>query len=281
MLATAVTDINTLQYPLYASPKLDGIRAVVIDGVVLSRSLKPIPNQHVQRLFGQLNGLDGELIVGDPCSPTVFRDTTSAVMSRDGEPDVRFYVFDCFKNPYLTFMERAVFRVSEKCIIVDQQLINSVDDLEFLEEKWLSEGYEGVMLRKPDSPYKFGRSTLREAYLLKLKRFCDSEAEVIGFIEQMHNANEATRDALGNIERSSCRAGLQGKDTLGALMVRDIKTSIEFDIGTGFNTDTRTDIWLHQGDYIGKMVKYTYFPTGSKEKPRFPVFQGFRELIDM
>ena len=66
MLAATVSD-EPLSYPLLASVKLDGVRALVVDGVVMGRSLKPIPNKHVQRLFGhtQLNGLDGELIVGD------------------------------------------------------------------------------------------------------------------------------------------------------------------------------------------------------------------------
>ena len=52
---------------LWVSPKLDGIRAIIRDGVVMSRSLKPIPNKHVQRILGNspgIEGYDGELIVG-------------------------------------------------------------------------------------------------------------------------------------------------------------------------------------------------------------------------
>ena len=67
MLA-AKTDGKGLSYPLLASPKLDEVRALIINGVVMSRSFKPIPNAHVQELFGrpEYNGLDGELIVGSP-----------------------------------------------------------------------------------------------------------------------------------------------------------------------------------------------------------------------
>src|SRR5574340_811751 len=93
MLASPV-DFDKLKYDdLYLSPKLDGIRAVVIDGVVMSRSLKPIPNRHVQKRFRHLEYYDGELIVGPANSPTVYRDTNSGVMAKDGDPDVRFHVF--------------------------------------------------------------------------------------------------------------------------------------------------------------------------------------------
>ncbi len=85
-----------LRYPVIASAKLDGIRAIVIDCVVYSRSMKPIRNKHVQRLFGRAgyNGYDGELIVGPANAEDVYRVTSSGVMSAGGEPDVAFHVFD-------------------------------------------------------------------------------------------------------------------------------------------------------------------------------------------
>ena len=71
MLATDA-DLNNLRFPLLASTKLDGVRAVVRDGVVYSRSNKPIPNQYVQRLFAEYEHFDGELIVGEPTSKTCY-----------------------------------------------------------------------------------------------------------------------------------------------------------------------------------------------------------------
>ena len=72
MLAAPVTDIELLNYPVLASPKLDGIRCVVIDGVAYSRSLKPIPNEEIQKFFssGKYDGFDGELICGPHNAPT-------------------------------------------------------------------------------------------------------------------------------------------------------------------------------------------------------------------
>lgn len=69
MLATDA-DLGKLRFPLLASAKLDGVRAVVRDGVVYSRSNKPIPNAYVQQKFSRFEHFDGELIVGDPTSKT-------------------------------------------------------------------------------------------------------------------------------------------------------------------------------------------------------------------
>ena len=43
MLGIAV-DTTKLVFPVYASPKLDGIRVIIKDNQVLSRNGKPIPN---------------------------------------------------------------------------------------------------------------------------------------------------------------------------------------------------------------------------------------------
>ena len=68
-------DLDNLQYPVYVTPKLDGIRCLFKDGVALSRTLKPIPNKSIQVWAKQyakvLEGMDGELIVGPSTSPTV------------------------------------------------------------------------------------------------------------------------------------------------------------------------------------------------------------------
>jgi DNA ligase-1 len=56
---------------------------------------------------------------------------------------------------------------------------------------------------------------------------------------------------------------------------------IEFSIGTGFDSDTRKDLWKRRDEVIGKIVKFKYFSQGVKIAPRFPVFLGFRDENDM
>lgn len=138
-----------------------------------------------------------------------------------------------------------------------------------------------VMLRHPDGPYKHGRSTAKEGWLLKVKRFEDSEARIIGFSELMHNANEAKRNELGHLERSSKKAGKQGAQVLGSFIVKDLKTGVEFDIGTGFTASQRQELWNVGDNLLGRIIKYKSQPTGVKDKPRFPVFLGFRDNRDL
>ena len=287
MLADTVTDLSKLKFPLLVSPKLDGVRAIVIDGVLMSRSLKPIPNRYVQKLFSRLpDGTDGELILGSPTEDP-YRGTVSAVMSEDGEPDVYFYVFDNYKFAG-GFQDRfyALKQIARNIdyyhtVVVRHNLASCPEELNTQEESFVSQGYEGAMVRSIDGPYKYGRATEKQGYLLKIKRFIDSEAEVLSVYELEHNDNEAVKNALGRTERSSKKEGMVGAGTLGGFNVRDIKSGVEFSIGSGFTADERSDYWNRRKKLAGLVVKYKYFPTGSKDKPRFPIFLGLRDKSDL
>lgn len=286
MLA-AKADLNTLSFPVMLSPKFDGVRCLIIDGVAVGRSLKPIPNKYVQLLFGdkKYNGFDGELIVGKPTAKDVFQKTQSGVMSIEGNPDVVFHVFDDFQHDG-TFAQRISSvhkRTASKTKItcVTHYWIQHAEQVLNRELEHLAQGYEGVMLRDPDGLYKFGRSTTKEGGLLKVKRFEDSEAIITGYTQMVTNANAATRNALGHLERSSHKSGMVCRDMLGALLVTDLKTNVEFDIGTGFTQADREKYWSMRKNLAGLIVKYKFQPVGVKDKPRFPVFLGFRDKVDL
>lgn len=286
MLGIAV-DTTKLVFPIYASPKLDGIRVIIKDNQVLSRNGKPIPNMFIQSLLKSYHGLDGELIVGHPTHPNVFQLTTSGVMSIEGIPNVRLYIFDCwYAKGGIDARYDEVLRITQSSSTVDievvpQIIINSLEELYKFEEDCLAKGYEGVMLRYPDAPYKNGRSTVKEGALLKLKRFSDSEAYILGMEPLLRNHNEPTKNALGHTERSSHIYNKVADDLLGALNVKDIHTGVEFSIGSGFTEEQRREIWNKQVGLIGSIVKYKYFEVGVKDKPRFPIFLGFRDKRDI
>ena len=280
-------DTTKLVFPIYASPKLDGIRVIIKDNQVLSRNGKPIPNMFVQSLLKSYHGLDGELIVGHPTHPNVFQLTTSGVMSIEGTPNVRLYVFDCwYAEGGIDARYNEVLKITQNSSIVDievvpQIVINSLEELYKFEEDCLAKGYEGVMLRYPNAPYKNGRSTVKEGALLKLKRFSDSEACILGMEPLLRNHNEPIKNALGHTERSSHIDNKVADDLLGALNVKDIHTGVEFNIGSGFTEEQRKEIWNKQVELIGSIVKYKYFEVGVKDKPRFPIFLGFRDKRDI
>jgi DNA ligase-1 len=284
MLASPA-DMNNLRFPVYLSPKLDGVRAMVIDGQLRTRSLKPVANLYTQAKFSlpELTGLDGELIVGEPNHPDVYRITNSAVSRITGEPDVKFHVFDFFgvNEGYAYRKERMHQHQGPDVAIVLQHLVYDLEQVNFFEAKYIKQGYEGVMLRAYDSPYKYGRSTAKEQYLLKVKRFEDSDAEILGMEEKMHNANEAKQNELGYTERSSHQENMVATGVMGALVVRDIYSGVCFKIGTGFNDDERLDMWWRGEKLKGKIVKYKFQPAGVKDKPRFPVFLGMRQASDL
>lgn len=294
MLAAAVDadegDLAKLRYPLLASAKLDGLRCIIENGVALSRTAKPFPNQFVQKFFQEhpeYEGIDCELIVGPPNERTTYLMSQSGIMKRSGEPDFMMYIFDHVKTPTMPYEARlsAIQRqaFTERAVVLDQRLIHNEEELLEYEDLVLNLGYEGLILRAPHAPYKHGRSTFNEHYLLKFKRFKDSEAEIIGFEEEMENQNDAEKDAFGRTKRSSHQENLVGKGTLGCFNCRDIHGtfSVDFSIGTGYDAHQRKVFWRARNKLIGKIVKYSYFPKGSKERPRFPTFLCFRDKIDI
>ena len=288
-LLSCEVPLDKVNFPIYVSTKFDGIRALVMDGVVYSRSLKPIRNKHVQKLFGkpEYEGFDGELIVGDIYAKDVFQKTTSGVMSEDGEPDVTFHVFDLWSMPTFDYEYRQ--RELQDLLLQDETISSIVytmihkchnkESLEFFLNHEQKVGGEGLIGRNPKGIYKYGRSTPKEQLSIKFKFFEQDEFEVVGFTERMHNTNEQTRDALGYAERSSAKDGLVPTDTLGSLILTYGDDT--FMCGTGFNDALRKEIWDNQDKYLGKLASIRYMSVGSKDKPRVPSFCGFRDKEDM
>lgn len=285
MLSATLKDPSSIGYPVLISPKLDGIRCIINErGVPVTRTLKLIPNFAIREELSRLKlpQLDGELIVGSPKHPDCYRTTNSGVMSFDGEPDWCFYVFDIvgggsFENRLDRAREAVAAAAHPRIKLVAHKKAKNPNDVLTYEAKMLLAGFEGIMGRSLTGPYKYGRATMREGSLWKLKRFHDGEARILGFDEQMHNANEAKINALGRKERSSHKENKHGKGTLGALKVEDITSGVTFDVGTGFTDEERQRIWDNRKTWEGKIIKYKSLPIGVKEKPRHPVYLGPRE----
>lgn len=294
-LELAKRQVQALRFPLFGSVKIDGIRAHICGGVAYSRKNKPIPNHSIQERLCKsrswINEFDGELVVGKPNISTCFNRTSSGVMSRGGIPDFSYYVFDKidesgripFVERKLIFTEIINIRPDSLVIPVPQILLRSHEELEAFEQHSVMHGWEGVMLRDPHGPYKQGRSTLREGWLIKVKRFEDSEAMILGYYEQETNTNTAVINEVGRSVRTSHAAGKFGNGNLGGFQVRDIHTNVEFNIGNfdGFTAKDRRDMWEHPDTYIGQIARYRYFPIGVKEKPRHPTLTGIRNIDDI
>lgn len=318
-LAGKVEQPSDAPLPCLASPKIDGVRAMKHEGpnALMSRSMKAVPNKHVQALlnFPDILGLDGELVVGDATDPNCMQNTTSGVMSSSKEFEFQFHIFDKFDSPHgfdirLGHAQNIVKRVqdqwpvyramlrldgapwAEHCplVMVPHVLIESHGQLDAYEAECLALGYEGIMVRRPDGQYKQGRSTVREGGLLKVKRFSDAEAIIVGFEEEMKNNNAKVTNELGRSKRSSHAAGKAGKGTLGAFICKrlfidkrgnETESDYTFNIGTGMSAEFRAAAWANRESFMGRLVKFKHFEHGVVDAPRHPVFIGMRDKRDM
>jgi DNA ligase 1 len=253
----------------------------------MTRSFKPISNRFIREWIetNLPDGVDGELTLRGG----TFSQSASAVGARDGEPDFLFHVFDLVVEGIAQRYDHRMANLEYWKITsphVGKVLpvkIENAAQLAVYEEECLAAGYEGVMVRDPAGPYKCGRSTEREGYLLKIKRFEDAEAVVLATYEGMTNQNEAQQDAFGRTKRSLSQAGMVGRGELGGFIVRRLESGVEFRLGYNhvLGGIDRVSLWLRRETLVGKLVKFKHQPSGAKEAPRFPKFIGFREAWDM
>jgi DNA ligase-1 len=306
MLAAESTDeilIRKLREgPLLCTPKLDGIRCIQFKDGLRSRSLKPIRSRYAQETFDtpEFVGADGELIDGPPNAPDTMSRTSSAVMAFDGgSPSLKFYLFDMCagESPGMPYQERLellseagrlledyntqVEQTAVQYLIIKQTVAESLQDVMAFEEQCVSLGYEGIIARDPKAPYKFGRSTQPQGWMLKIKRFRDSEAIIRGWEALQHNANEAVIDNLGLQKRGSSKEGKVDMPALGKFHCHDPVIGWDFSVGSGLTQAQREDFWVRREEMMGQKLTYKYLPHGSIDAPRHPIFKAIRHPDDM
>lgn len=283
--------LRDLLFPVAVSPKYDGVRALVRGGYVLSRTLKPIPNKTVQQMFShpEYGGFDGELMLFDQMTwtPIYIHEISGAVRRAECDKPFTFMVFDDWREPRRTWFERheglqSRFSLNrEKSIqLVPQKLCYSAEEILQEEEEALACGFEGIVLRDIAGGYKHGRSTLREANFLRLKRTHDCEAQIIGFLEAESNLNEAETDERGYTKRSTHAAWKVPSNTLGAFLV-DYAGTVQSVPPGAFSAPERKRIWLNREAYLGKWLKFRHFPYGAKDNLRHARALAFRDTFDM
>jgi len=266
-----VPELDTLEYPLLASPKLDGIRCVNVDGVPLSYEQKPIPNRFITDMLLRLlkyYDLDGELMIdGD------FNQVQSVVMSFNHLEEEKFYlnVFDNFAWPNKPFYHRleSARRIvniidSRHVRFVEHILIHNPKDLQKYWELQVDKGYEGVVTRAVNGIYKFGRSTIKEGYARKLKHFDDDEGLIIGYEELMHNLDTSTNKLENQLPG----------DTLGALILSWQGKTVK--VGSGFSAEERARLWAIRNDLCGQRATFKFQGVSRYDIPRFPVYKAIR-----
>lgn len=272
MLAEKFRDYgHRVQYPAYIQPKFDGHRciAVVKDGkcTLWSRTRKQIHSMpHICAAVEKLTGgadaiLDGELYNHE--YKHNFRQITKLITPKapvEGHEKVHFYIYD-MPSAEFTYADRMrflarLFSIGE----VDPSLVNvptveveTEEEVQLAFDRFLSDGYEGLMLRTADAPY-LSHPVNRSRGLLKMKKFDDAEFEIVG-------VTEGTGKFKG-LAKFVCRAG--NGETFEAVKNGPLSELREY--------------YLNQDKLIGKIVTVQFMGfTNTKNVPRHGRVLRFRE----
>lgn len=238
------SDIELKHY--WISEKLDGVRAYWDGTQLISRQGNRFsaPDWFTQGFPKQV--LDGELWMGR----NRFAEVSGAVRRQIPDPaqwqKIRFMVFDSPSETGDFDHRLQALRVlfaqlnSPSIALIEQYKIDDETALMQALDQVIANGGEGLMLHLGSAPYR----GIRSDDLLKLKRFSDAEAVVIGHIPG------------------------KGKFSgmIGAVLVK-MPDGREFKIGSGFSDEQR-----RHPPAIGSTISYKYQGTTASGLPRFASF---------
>jgi DNA ligase 1 len=239
---------DSVTYPLLGSPKLDGLRMICTKRGIITRNGKPFvstPHIHeaLKPLFAEHPSwvIDGEIYSHD----VQFEKIVSLTRKKDPTPEeldeskkiCQLWIFDgVVDDKKMGFQKRfALIKAEIARLVKDAGSLRFVEntpianaaEVETLHESFVSKGYEGLMVRVPDSPYENKRSK----NLLKYKHFQDEEFELVEVEEGIGNRSGMAGQFLlkmkdGRTFRSNMRGGmeyykklLKEKDSLVGKMV--------------------------------------------------------------
>ena len=310
MLARDV-DESKLKFPshgLVVMQKIDGSYGFIQNSTLYARSLKKHENIFTTNLYSNpdFEGLRGELIAGDnPVAPDLCRNTSSALRTIQGQPSTTLWCFDYVTHdtkdlPYekrYILLEAVVDTLSAKYnyikIIPAYRAFNLEQYLE-LRNKFLSEGYEGCIVRDSKAKHKEGRSSAVKPELWRWKPWSSAEIKVTNLVQEMQNMNEAKKNELGKTERSSHKDNKVPKGTLGAIQgnlvtpLRDYTGKVVADVGTFITVSTGCltakdckYYWDNPSEMLDKIVEFDYMSFGLKDNGRFNQFKRIRSSNDM
>tara|TARA_B100001094_G_C18153669_1_gene785175 strand:- start:547 stop:1638 length:1092 start_codon:yes stop_codon:yes gene_type:complete len=251
-----------ITFPCYIQPKLDGVRLMITmqnDEIkMISRTGKEINVSIWKHIIKKVskhlkNGLwlDGEIFSFE----IPFEEITGAFHKKT-KPEyienLNFYIFDCFDENVSgqTFDERLKFLKTCNLNLVTTEIINKNEELNRFHERYISDGFEGVMLRNKDGIYK---SNYRSKDLQKYKTFCDEEFTIVG-------GQEATGNDSGTI-----------------IFMCETKDKHTFKVRPKGTREYRKQLLENIDQCIGKQLTVRYQNMTEHNIPRFPVGIAIRD----
>ena len=304
-------DLDTLSFPQFISKKMDGMRIIFYKGQILTRSLKSLPNKQLREKFEPIrkwteetgNILDGECYsdklnfqqIISFCMTDDFTDKKS--IKKFGKvmeipESLRFYCFDSLKNEEdkRVFIKRIedIYtltsptknpKIYDVATSVDQYEVNTREELENFFEQSLKDGYEGLILKNPNGEYKYGRTTLKENLMYKLKPFETFDGKIKGVVQSTEVDPNAEKK-INELGRSVTSKKKDDRITIqkASAFYVDYEGK-ELKVVLAMTDEEKEEVWKNRDSYIGKWVEYKAMKIGMKEDglPRHPVMIRYRE----
>jgi DNA ligase-1 len=282
-------ELKDLKFPLLVSYKLDGIRCIFKDGQMYSRALKQFPNIKLRERFAYLAKLskekniilDGELLA----KSLTFNELSGITRQLDKElpEDLFFYCFDAIHQEdfLMSFKTRTTFletlEISKYMGILEQVMINFPEDINTLYGQALAWGCDGLILRDPEGRYKFGRGTIKEGLIYKMKPFQTFDAKIIGII-QATEVREGAEKKINELGRS-----VTSKKKDDRILIEKAAAFIvmyegkELKVTIAMTDEEKMEVWKNQKKYLGRMIEYKGMLVGAKDLPRHPVYIRMRD----
>lgn len=176
----------------------------------------------------------------------------------DDHQELKFHCYDIVdtERPFKE-RERTLAEIRQKCpktsklVVISQTPVQGLAEIMNEHNKAVSEGYEGLVIRDPDSPYK---GAARDNRMLKIKEFSDDEFKILGLVD-----------------------GLRDEDLC---FLMETKEGYQFKAKPIGTREDKKWYREHINELVGKMgtVKYFGYTNTDKPVPNLPVFKAIREL---
>jgi len=274
MLAYPFEEKRLLKWrpPFLVQPKLDGDRCRAIIhrdyAELLSSETNSMNNAlpHISSYLGNLvynwPKLEFLEIDGEAYTHGMRHEEVHGIASRSVNPhsrleDLEYWIFDVVepismaKRIDLLLKLAEIFKqVPGPCHVVPFEVAENLEDVLRIYDKFVSQGYEGIIVRDHEASYVRKRST----QVMKFKPKKEDYYVIVGSVEEV------------SIDGTP-------KNSLGALRCRANEGEEEFNVGTGFSADQRREFWKVREALMGRIVKVAYqHITSGRGVPRFPVF---------
>jgi DNA ligase-1 len=236
-------------YPAFVQPKLDGFRGISIkaDNIIVSRN--GLPYSHLKKIKKELetfpleNHLDGELYLhGKPLGHlrSVLGRKELNKDTLEIEKNIKYYIFDYQSiEPFDVRFKKLqkIFKYFKSDIIklVDTVEVRSLKEIETLRNKYIEQGYEGIIVRNKKGIYQSGK---KSQDVFRSKEFKIKLFTIVG-------ANEGKGNEKGTvIWKLKCLN----------------KTFTAKPIGT---KEERQKLYKNRNNYIGMQIPIKYYEIDS------------------